>query len=175
MSKHQHWMGAACLALGVTAWIGCSSDSVTFDDDDGGSSSSSSSSSSGTGTPASYVGAAGVVIDEVAIYQGPKRLLAAGGIVAEPEVPLVAGRDALLRVFYTATPEAAGTAAVLRLEIGEEVIDTEITLAEASDEAQLGSTANVSIPGALIGQTLSYRVSILQDGSSDNPGACYPG
>ena len=80
------------------------------DDDDGsdatvgsGGGGSVSSAESGasvtTGAELQLVDAPGVSITDISIYQGIKAQIAAGGSPRTPDVPIVAGRDALLRVF----------------------------------------------------------------------------
>src|SRR5262245_17278158 len=59
---------------------------------------------SGTGAqpPApELVEAQGVTITEIAVYQGVKRPLMQNGAASTSKTPIVAGRDAFFRVFYT--------------------------------------------------------------------------
>ena len=125
---------------------------------------------------ASFVGAAGVTVSQVNIYQGPERVLALGGAAQPANVPLVAGRDALVRVFYQAAPEQVGKTVVGRLEIvGQEVpFEVEAVVAAGSVQEQLETTINFLIPGDVIGEVFEYRVSILEDGEADNPTAHHP-
>ena len=122
------------------------------------------------------VGAPGVVIEQVAIYQGVKRMLMVGGAPIASDVPLVNGRDAVLRLFYTAPPEQLSQQVTGKLIIegyAEELQATGV-LGAISNDADMGSTVNFIIPGAAIGDTFSYSVALLQAGTEDNPTAHYP-
>lgn len=164
------WMKYASIcALAASALAACVSTTEQSDDDDGGS-----------GPPApTYVGAPGVAIGEVAVYQGVKRVLAQNGAPVASNVPLVAGRNALVRAFYTAGPERVGQIVQGRLWLDgvEEPIESEVVLAAASVDHDLGTTANFYVPGELIGATFSYRVELVEEqveGLADNPAAHHP-
>jgi hypothetical protein len=164
-------LGVTAVALGTGAVGACVVETTTGDDDDGGS---------GGSTPVTkYVGAEGVTIGEVSIYQGLKRVLAQNGAMQSSSVPLVAGRQALLRVFYTTTPERVGQTVKGRLTIDgvADPIETDVVLTAASNEADLGTTANFDIPAQLIGATFGYRVELLDveaEGAVDNAAAHHP-
>jgi hypothetical protein len=151
---------AALLALPLVA---CSDDSTAPDDD---------------GPPApQYVGAKGVTIREVSIYQSLKRQLMVDGAPVEGGVPLVQGRDAVIRVFYDTNADYAGGEVTARLEIaGADPIEIVGTLDASSSEDQINSTINFSVPGAAIGASLEYSISILEEGQTadDNAAAHYP-
>lgn len=126
--------------------------------------------------PAAMVGAAGVSITEVAIYQGLKRDLMLSGAPAEGGVPLIAGRDGVVRVFYTTDEGYAGGEVVGRLEIdGADPIEVSGTLRPASTDGDVSSTLNFTVPGSLVGETFGYRVSILEESTAaDNAAARWP-
>lgn len=161
------------LALLVVLAVACGgSVTKTGEEDDGGG-------GSGTGaggyTSQPLVGAPGVKISEVAIYQGVKRVLAVGGVQQPSIVPLVAGRRALVRVFYIADNAAAGTAVKGRLQLeGQPPIEVDAMLAAASSEANLTSTINFELDPSLVGSTFNYAVSILANAATDNPDAHHP-
>ncbi len=139
----------------------------------------SSDSGSGGGTPTpTYVGASGVSITRIAIYQGVERELMDQGAPAQSNVPLVAGRDAMVRVFYTTDGSYDGQAVTARLAVGDgDPIELTQPLGAASVQADLASTLDFDVPGDRIGDTLAYSVAILQqdDGKkADNPTAHYP-
>jgi hypothetical protein len=163
-------LGVAALAASAGACIVETTDN-RGDDDDG----------AGGSTPQTpYVGAQGVTINEVSLYQGLKRTLAQNGAqMTTSSVPLVAGRQGLLRVFYTATPDRVGQTVKGRLTIDgvEQPIEADIVLAAASNEVDLASTANFAIPPQTIGTSFGYRVELLDEeieGSVDNAAAHYP-
>jgi len=162
---HRRVLGLVAL-LAAFMWAACSVETTVDDDDD----------DSGSGGQApNLVGAADVSIREVAIYQGIKRTLAVDGTIASSEVPLVAGRDALVRVFYS-TPRAGATVTG-RIEFGTgETLEGEAVLVAESTDEGLETTVNFNVPGALVGATFDYRVSILEEGpnDADNPAAHYP-
>lgn len=157
----------------LTLAVACGSTvTTTGGDDDGGG---------GTGvgvggnTTQSFVGAPGVNIGEVAIYQGVKRVLAMGDVQQPSIVPLIAGRRALLRVFYIADASIAGTLVKGRLQIeGHAPIEADATLATASSEANLSSTINFELDPSMMGASFNYSVSILTQGTTDNPNAHHP-
>jgi hypothetical protein len=126
------------------------------------------------GSTADFVGVHGLSVTQVAVYQGPERILALGGAAQPPTVPLVAGRDAMVRIFYTATPETVGQSVVGRVELGGNVEEAAGTLVAASTALDLASTINVPIPGELVGASFDYRVSVLAAGTGDNPSAHHP-
>ncbi|TNE88465.1 MAG: hypothetical protein EP330_13920 [Deltaproteobacteria bacterium] len=120
--------------------------------------------------------AEGVTITRVAIYQGPEATLAENGVAAAPDLPLIAGRDALLRVFYEA-PGRAGTPVTARVGLAsEESFEGAGTLAEVSAEGDITSTLNIRIPGDALVDSLDYRVVILDEGngSEEALGAMHP-
>jgi hypothetical protein len=174
MSGYRWIKYVAVCALAAGSVSACISATEVSDDDDGG----------GETTPETkYVGAAGVTVNQVAVYQGVKRVLAQDGVQVASNVPLVAGRDALLRVFYTTSPERVGQTVTGRLflwtngEKSEEPILAEVVLAAQSSDRDLASTANFYIPGDLIGESFHYSVELVeeeQEGSTDNPAARHP-
>lgn len=123
-------------------------------------------------------GVAGVSIDEIALYQGVKRTLILDGEEVDSDVPLIQGRDALLRVFVTANNDYDGGEVMGRLTLGDEVI--EVTMERLRDESRdhlLDTTVNFTIDGSLIGPELDWSVEILQEvdeGDSGNPEARFP-
>jgi hypothetical protein len=122
--------------------------------------------------------ASGVTITEVAIYQSVKRQLAKDGAAVTSDVPLVAGRDAMIRVFYTTSGDYDGKAVTGRLSLGDDgdPIDVEQVLSEpTSSDGSISSTLNFFIPGDRIGAELNYSVEVLQlDAAGTNKAARYP-
>jgi len=130
-----------------------------------------------------YVGAPGVTIQQVAIYQGVKRILFDRGGTPPPTVGLVVGRDTLIRVHYTTAPENIGQPVIGRLHIGgsdayTDPFEAPATLFAQSIEPDMNTTVNFIVPGDAITELLSYTVSIVQEGdpsAGDNPTAHHPG
>ena len=92
-------------------------------------------------------------------------------------VPLVAGEDALLRVFVTADEQADAGMPPVRatfFQDGAEIHTVDIAGQESSirstiDEGSLASSANVSIPGWIIAPGLELVVEIDPDGTLGPP------
>lgn len=176
----------ALLTVSTTVLVSaCAGD----DEDDSGSSPSSSSrggdkgsdSEDGSGDEvdtANLIGASGVYVTQVAMYQGVKRTLMQDGVVQPSAIPLIAGRDAMVRVFYTTDVGYDGAEIFARLELGDggEPIDVAGVAYGTSNDADLGSSFNFLIPGDRIGATFDYQVGLYQErpGQADNPAARYP-
>ena len=122
------------------------------------------------------IGAPGVTIEEIAIYQGVKRTLVVDGEVVESDVPLIAGRDALVRVFYSTDEEYDGHAVAGRLDLGETVLEpTPYALIGPSTDDDLRTTINFEIDGADIDGVLDWSVELTQAvEGTDNPAARFP-
>ncbi|MBK6462617.1 MAG: hypothetical protein IPF92_16640 [Myxococcales bacterium] len=123
--------------------------------------------------------ATGIAIAEVAMFQSLKFPLAnAGAAAPSGRVPLVAGRDALLRVYVK--PEAGWSAkpVTARLKLVTEsptgtftkLLSATKTVSGASTEADLESTLNVPIPGAFLQQEARYVV-VLNEAGGTPPSA----
>jgi hypothetical protein len=122
------------------------------------------------------VSAQGVTITQVAMYQGIKRVLFDAAGTPPPNVGIVAGRDALIRVSYTSVPESVGEIVVGRLHIGEEKVEVVFVTTPASVESDMNTTVNFIVPGDLITEQFSYNIALVVEGKGvpDNPGAYYP-
>jgi hypothetical protein len=144
----------------------------------GGSSAEGNGGSTSTGDPVSYLGAPGVTINEVAIYQGLKRTLVKDGVAGPADVPVIAGRDAVVRVFYTTDGSYDGGDVIGRLTIdGFDPIDVTGALAGPSTDGDIASTVNFSVPGAQIGASTAISVGLLREGAegdADNAAARWP-
>lgn len=159
-------------------------------DDGGGGASTSDTTSQGAGTPAgsttSTTGAGqgpeqlvdvqGVSIRDVSFYQGVKAQLVTNGTLRNPSVYLVAGRDALVRVF----PDVSGYdgyPTVVRLLIeGQAPLEKDTSLRDGT-EGDLGSSVNFDVPGSMIAPGARFRVEIKRrqvDPAPANPAASYP-
>ncbi|MCA9621241.1 MAG: hypothetical protein KC731_19600, partial [Myxococcales bacterium] len=120
----------------------------------------------------------GVTMSRIAIYQSVERLLMEGGNSASSTAPVVAGRPALLRVFYSVDGGYNGQPVVARLTIGSgQPIEMQTTLSGSSSAGNLGSTLNFDVDPALLTPGAGYRVELLQASeltSGGNTGAIYP-
>lgn len=124
------------------------------------------------------VDAPGVAIGQIAIYQGVKAVLMENGAPASNTVPIVAGRDALLRVFLALDGNYDGQPVTARLHIEGAPAPIEYVgpISGAPKDSTLNSTLNFDIPGSILPTGANFRVEILQTdaGKGPNPGARYP-
>lgn len=136
----------------------------------------------GTGDPTTTTGsgnpvggdAQGVSISEIAIYQGTKIDLEKGGAPSNAPVPVVAGRDALVRVFVTTDGTYNGQPVTASITINGQTFSGQGT-AQASNDASLSSTLNIDVPGSGIPAGGTFSVALTQPTSvTQNPAAHYP-
>ncbi len=125
------------------------------------------------------IDASGVAITQIALYQGVKATLMENGADANNPIPLVANRDAVMRLFLATDPNYNGQPVVARLTIDGAPAPMEQTVPVngAPADNKLGTTVNFDIPGASIQPGFRYRVEILQistDSKGPNPAAHYP-
>lgn len=123
------------------------------------------------------IGAPGVTLTGVVLYQGPRRPLMQDGLPATSSVPIIGGRDALLRIFYDVDVAAVGQTVTARLTLEGVVQETPHTLVTSSTEDDRSSTVEFLIAGAdLPDDEFSFGVELLQlgDPSLDHPPARYP-
>jgi hypothetical protein len=135
-----------------------------------GATSSSTASSTSSGV-VDGPDAVGVSISDIAIYQGVKRSL-----MQPTNTPVVAGRDAMIRVFTQTDGSYNGQPVTARLYLsGSAPMDATHTAGGGKD-GSLGSTLNFSVPGAAIQPGTTFHVAIMQNGGNgtQNPGAHYP-
>ena len=109
--------------------------------------------------PPRLIATAGVTIKEIALYQAVKRPLMAAGVAATSDITIVAGRDALLRVFVDVdmSRELVGR---LFFDGALAPIEIKQTIAMSSVNERLDSTLNFEIPGSLINAGTKYRVAV---------------
>jgi hypothetical protein len=113
--------------------------------------------------------AAGVKITQVALMQSLKSTLMKDGQPIGPdgrEVPVVIGRDALLRVFLQPDATFVSRPVIVRLELtsnGQALAPMEVTLTPVPGQDKvLTSTANFELPGAQVTGDLTYAVSVRE-------------
>lgn len=123
--------------------------------------------------------ASGVTITAIDLYQGIKRPLMQAGAPAVSDVPIVANRNAMVRVFVSTDAAYNGSTVTARLHIGlGGPIEVKKAIPAQSTEDVLDSTFNFDVPGTrLVAGMANYRVELLQspaDAPSGSPGAHYP-
>ncbi|RLB45238.1 MAG: hypothetical protein DRI90_28665 [Deltaproteobacteria bacterium] len=120
----------------------------------------------------------GVIITDIVVYQSVARPIMQGGSTTSSAIPIVANRDALIRVFYSADGGYNGQPVTARLSFGaSSPIEQVETPVGSSSEGTLGSTINFAVPAAQMQSGMTYRVDLLQpvdQVSSDNPAARFP-
>lgn len=123
--------------------------------------------------------ASGVSISQIAFYQGVKAVLMDKGAPGNTTVPIVAGRDSLMRLFLATDGGYNGQAVTARLTIDgvAEPIEVNGTANGSPKDGSIGSTLNFKIPGASVPPGFSYRVELLQpteQSKGPNANAHYP-
>jgi hypothetical protein len=136
--------------------------------------------SSSTGVvvpPDPLVGAQGVTLADVAVYQGVKRPLVVNSALASSDIPIVAGKDALVRVFAHTDGSYDGQPVTARLHLGNgAAIEITQPVNGSPTDDSLGTTLNFQVPGAAITAGEDFRVELLQldKGSGDHAAARFP-
>ncbi len=124
-------------------------------------------------------------IAEIAVFQALKATIVKGTTKATPVVPIVAQRDALIRVYVkpSTSYQSRPLKAVLRLidQDGEPLkafSDTK-TIAAASSDGAMSSTFNFTVPGSTLPLGVKFAVAITDDkaepmGEGEESAARYP-
>ena len=124
----------------------------------------------------------GLAITEIAVFQGPKVLIAKDGAKnASRRAPVVAGREGLLRVSVKTAADWAAREVVATLTLqngaGKKVLNDTKTLSAASSDERLDSTFNFELTDILTPDT-TYSVDLKtepgQTAGGDTAGAQYP-
>lgn len=132
-----------------------------------------------TGGGSVFTDATGLSITQVALYQGVKATLFENGAQTNNAVPIVAGRDALLRVWIASDANYDGKDVFARVQIdgGEPIQVIGVPPMNSGTDNNLGSTLNFEIPGDKIPAGFSFRVELVQatlGAGPDNPAAHFP-
>lgn len=128
-------------------------------DTDASSGETSESSSTGAPPPPRLIATTGVTIKEIALYQAVKRPLMVDDKPATSDIPIVAGRDALLRIFVN-VDMSHELIARLYLDDDPTPIETKQTIAESSRDDKLDTSLDFIIPGAKLTPTTKYRIAV---------------
>lgn len=121
----------------------------------------------------------GVFVSQISIYQGVKIVLMENGAPGPGTVPIVAGRDAMMRVWLGTDAGYNGKPVVARVTIDgvKEPIEVTSPVSGQPIEEDMASTLNIPIPGASIVPGFSYKLELLQtrgQSKGDNPAAHWP-
>jgi hypothetical protein len=162
--KLPHPTSAVCTlvwALAGAAVVGSCGDEASF---------------ASAGPPAAQASAAcGVALEQLALYQGVKVVLAAGGTEVRPRnAPVIAGRPALLRAFVTATPGLAPgpvTATLALTSAGQtRRYQAQQALSAAASDADLATTVNFSFGAEAIGPDTELSLELTTPACADGGG-----
>ncbi|MBM4358991.1 MAG: hypothetical protein FJ096_12875 [Deltaproteobacteria bacterium] len=122
------------------------------------------------GPPAVTNAADGVAVVDVKLYQAVEVPLTKAS-----DIPIVAGKDALVRVFYQVQSGYDGKPVTARFMAGDGYAESTQVLSGSSTQGVLGSTANIKVPGSLLKVGGTFRVDLVQaNGSGTNSAAGYP-
>ena len=157
LADEHHATSGAGAGSAANATSGAGDDSATSA---AATTGSGDATSSGSGQPdPSLIPADGATITAIALYQAVERPLMKNGTAVSSDIPIIAGRDGMLRIFYSA---GGSTLATARITIGDGApISQPVTLAGSSSQGSLASTINVAIPGARFTTAASYKVELL--------------
>lgn len=138
----------------------------------------------GAAPPTTAPLATGVTLEEVAVFQGSRVSVAQRGAkVMRRTMPVVAGRDALVRAYVKPSSAAARpiTAELTLVRAGAVVatFKNTITVSRPSQEDTPSSTFNFDVPGAKLTADVGFMVRLLEQGAErvsteTENGAQYP-
>jgi hypothetical protein len=125
--------------------------------------------------------ATGIRISEIAVYQGLKTtLMKDGAAVTDSSVPIVEGKDSLVRVFLKLDTDWSAREVVVRfVPEGGAALENRVTPTSDSTEAALTSTVNFDLKGDQLTPGFSYTVEIREaapdvKGAGTSDGARWP-
>ncbi|MFP6685489.1 MAG: M66 family metalloprotease [Polyangiaceae bacterium] len=147
--------------------------------DASGSGNGSTATSTGSGPPVVTGLVDGVTLVSIDLYQGIRRPIMDNGAPASSSIPVVAGKDGMLRIFYTTSTSYNGQSVTAHVVIGQGTpIEASQTLSGSSSQSSLSSTLNVDIPGSAITAGSDILVELRQPESmstGSNAQASYQG
>lgn len=111
--------------------------------------------------------ATGVSIRDLVLYQGVETLLVEDGAAVEPDLPVVAGREALLRVMLDVDESFATREIVGRLYVLDEGgfaggLESSIEVVAGSEISLLESSLNFTVPGEMITPSSRFLLRLLE-------------
>jgi hypothetical protein len=129
----------------------------------------------GGAPPATTPLATGVAIAGITLYQAVSvPIVADGADIAQRNAPVVAGRDALVRILVAPAAGWQPRQLAARLELvtggAPTVIEAQAFVAGPSSEGDLASSINVEAPGGLIAPDTSYSVELHETAPAAPPG-----
>lgn len=103
----------------------------------------------------------GITITDISLYQSLKVPLMTGSPAPAIPVPVIAGKDAVVRIFVQTDGNYTGGDVTVRLFLEGTPLPIEVkatALPAASSEADMNSTINIKIPGASLGVGANFKV-----------------
>ena len=124
----------------------------------------------------------GLSVKEVAVYQAIKASIMKDNASATPAVPVVAGRAALLRVYFAPPVTWVTRQVIVHLELSQKGMPLpameQQLLVVSSQEGTLASTANFDLPATTVTTDLTWSITLREIDSTrlagDTSGARYP-
>jgi hypothetical protein len=112
----------------------------------------------------------GVSVTDVKLYQSLEVPL-----TKPSDIPIVAGKPAMVRIFYSVDSKYDGQPVTARFSAGKYYVEKTQTLSGASSQSSLTSTVNIDVPDYMITTDTGFRVDLVQpNGSGTNSSAGYP-
>lgn len=132
--------------------------------------------------PMDYHLAAGITVTDVAVFQGVKVTIVKGGSSATPNAPVVANRDALVRVYVKSDGSTAGKSLVAYLTVtsgsgGTLTRQDTKAISGASTDASAASLFQFLVPAASMQTDATFSVKVVDPqgtGPSSGTPAQYP-
>src|SRR5690606_8372273 len=145
----------------------------------GGTGATSGAGGSGGSSVNGNAQAAGLAISEISVWQAVKvAVMANGGAVGNRNAPLIAGRDALFRIYVSPSAEWQQRELIAVVDINGQTFEGRATPTGASSDGAMGSSFNVKVPGASIPTGAQYSVTLYETGTTpgagSNAGTRYP-
>jgi hypothetical protein len=119
--------------------------------------------------------AAGITISEVALFQAVKVTLARdGALFSMREAPIVAGREAVLRIYVEPEAGFAARDLVAKLKIGDKTLEQTKRVSAASSDQVAGSAFDVKLAADLVTPESSYSIEIIDAAGEPFDGDTHP-
>lgn len=122
----------------------------------------------GCDVPGECAVATGLAIEDIVLFQAVGLPLVLGGEeVIERSAPIVAGKDAMVRVHVRPEGSWKAREVVAWIEIDDGSVVTShasapLRVSDASNEEELATTLNIEIPGVRVTEAMTYRVSLRE-------------
>src|SRR5581483_2214531 len=164
-------MRRSLLLLGVL--VACGSESSAGDDGGGDVLAMSSDGGDPDGMPKDPALVEGITISEIAVFQSVKSRRMLDGMAVSSNVPIVADKAALLRVYFTLDTGWTAHPVIAILDVtgnGQtQTLQATLTPSAPSTEADLGSTFDFDLTADLVTTDATYSVRIVDPSKAAPP------